>query len=367
MRANFNQNQGNDSSPMDHSALLKQIGQLFVIGFSGHQLADDHSIIADISHSRLGGVILFDQLLAKGGEPNNIIDARQLKTLTTTLQEAADGRLLIAVDQEGGKVSRFKGNRGFAETPPAAELGEDPSLTATAAAAQTTAAMLGHLGINWNLAPVVDLDSFPDNPIIGRYGRSFAADADTVTAHARAWITAHRQKGLLSCLKHFPGHGSSRGDSHQGLVDVSDSWEEKELLPYHRLIAEGLADAVMVGHLCNHSLDPHYPASLSRATVTGLLRGELGFSGLVITDDLQMGAITSRHRLEEACCLALAAGVDMIILGNNLVQIPGLLSRMSEGVLAAVWTGQITRERIDEAWQRVEELKKKIGVGHAPG
>jgi beta-N-acetylhexosaminidase len=350
---------------MDLSALRRQIGQLFVIGFSGHQLADGHPIIADIRDSRLGGVILFDQLLAKGGKPNNIIGAEQLKTLTATLQEAAGGRLLIAVDQEGGKVSRFKGERGFAETPAAAELGLDPSLTATAAAAGSTATMLGQLGINWNLAPVVDLDSFPDNPIIGRYRRSFAAEPDTVISHARAWITAHRQKGLLSCLKHFPGHGSSRGDSHQGLVDVSDSWDEQELLPYRRLIDEGLADAVMVGHLCNRRLDPHYPASLSGATVTGLLRGELGFSGLVITDDLQMGAVTSWHRLEEACCLAFAAGVDMIILGNNLVQIPGLLNRMSEAVLAALRTGQMTRKRINQAWQRVEELKKKIGAGHA--
>ncbi len=340
--------------------LSKMVGQLFVLGFNGAQLAAGHPILADIRQRNLGGVILFARLLAKGGRENNIINPEQLQALNRSLQEEAGGRLLIAVDQEGGRVSRFSAAAGFPETETAAELGGSGELPRTAQAARGTAKMLAEMGVNWNLAPVVDLDTFPENPIIGRYGRSFAADAATVTAHARVWVEAHRAAGILSCLKHFPGHGSSRGDSHQGFVDISGSWQRQELEPYRQLIGSGLADAVMIGHLFNRGLDRHYPASLSRATITGLLRDELGFCGPVVSDDLQMRAITDGHRLEEACCLALAAGTDILILGNNLSHDPEILPALVAGVLAGVRRGLPSERRLLEAWQRVQKLKQTV-------
>ena len=175
--------------------LASKIGQLFLVGFAGDRLGPDHPLRTDIVEGNLGGVILFDRFVAGRSDRHNIVDAAQIRELTATLQDLANGRLLIAVDQEGGRVSRFPARRGFPETPPAAALGA-AGVAATALAARQTAEMLSQAGVNFNLAPVVDLDLNPDNPIIGRYGRSFAKAAATVASHAEAWID---EIGRASC------------------------------------------------------------------------------------------------------------------------------------------------------------------------
>jgi beta-N-acetylhexosaminidase len=337
----------------------QQIGQLLLIGFKGDRLLPHSTLAAELRDRRLGGVILFDRLLAEKLPDNNIRSAEQTARLCAQLQDCAGGELLIAVDQEGGMVSRFKADRGFPVTASAGRLGRTtPADTATSAA--VTAGMLAGLGVNLNLAPVVDLDLEQDNPIIGRYERSFSADPAAVCLHAGAWIDAHRQRGILSCLKHFPGHGSSVADSHLGFVDISDSWREEELIPYRTLIGSGQADMVMIGHLFNCRLDPLLPATLSSAVIGGLLRRDLGFAGVVITDDMQMRAITGRYGLVDACVMALTAGADIIIIGNNLEYDPLIARKLVTGIMQAVRQGRLTESRIGEAWQRVHRMKHQL-------
>lgn len=343
--------------------LTSKIGQLFLIGFAGDHLGPDHPLRADIAEGNLGGVILFDRFVAGRSDRHNIVDAAQIRDLTAALQDLAGGRLLIAVDQEGGRVSRFPARRGFPETPPAAALGA-AGIAATAQAARQTAEMLAGAGVNFNLAPVVDLDLNPDNPIIGRYGRSFSNAAATVVSHAKAWIGAHRELGIASCLKHFPGHGSSGEDSHLGLVDISNCWSEAELEPYRRLIDGGFAEAIMVGHLKNTTLDRHCPATLSAKTLEFLLRRQLHFDGLLLSDDMQMRAITDLYGLEEACCRALAAGIDMLIIGNNLHHDQQVFRSLCHSLAAATASGELAEERIEQACQRVQTFKRTLLSRH---
>jgi len=170
----------------------------------------------------------------------------------------------------------------------------------------------------------------------------------------------HKQQNILSCLKHFPGHGSSRNDSHQGFTDISKSWQPEELIPYRTLIGENKVDSVMLGHLFHAELDRNHPTSLSPKVVDGLLRKELGFQGVVVTDDLQMKAITEKYSIEEAVCLAFAAGVDMIIIGNNLEYEPDILQRVIPAVLTAVKENRIPEKRLYEAWQRIKNMKGRL-------
>jgi len=341
-------------------SLKQKIGQLFILGFAGDTLHPDHPIALDICERNLGGVILFDRLLAAKKDTNNIVNVEQLRLLTESLQQLAAGSLLIAVDQEGGQVNRFKKERGFPVTPAAAELGTTADLQATIASARQTARMLQSVGVNLNLAPVVDLNVYKENPIIGTYGRSFSSDSALVTAHAGAWITEHRQQGILSCLKHFPGHGSSRTDSHLGFVDITETWKENELLPYQHLIESGQAEAIMLGHLFNKNFDDRYPATLSQATIQKLVRQWLQFEGVVISDDMQMKAITAHYGLEDACCKALAAGVDLLIIGNNLVHDPQILSKVMNMILKKLDEGTISEERIEQAWGRIQKFKQLL-------
>jgi len=340
-------------------SLDQKIGQLFLVGFAGQALTPGQ-LAADIAEGYLGGVILFDRLVAHGKTTNNIVSTEQVAELTEALQNLAEEKLLIAVDQEGGRVSRFKKERGFPETPGAAVLGGATDCTLTVASARQTARMLKLAGVNFNLAPVVDLNVNPENPIIGRYDRSFSAEAPVVAAHAAAWIAEHRREGIGCCIKHFPGHGSSRTDSHLGFVDITDTWQEDELEPYRLLLGEGPAPAVMVGHLFHKKFDPLYPATLSEATLRLLLRGSLNFHGMIVSDDMQMKAITSRYGLAEGCCRALAAGVDLLIVGNNLDHDPHIFKTLKTAVLAAVDRGELTEKRIDEAWNIVRNFKKSL-------
>lgn len=350
---------------MNASSLEQKIGQLFLLGFAGDVLTSGHPIVIDIAEGNLGGVILFDRLLAEAKATNNIVDAKQVADLTAELQGMAGGKLLIAVDQEGGQVSRFKLERGFPTTPDAALLGDAPDIRLTVESARQTARMLKQAGVNFNLAPVVDLNVFRENPIIGRYGRSFSAEAAVVAAHAAAWIAEHRREGVQSCIKHFPGHGSSRTDSHHGFVDITATWRDDELAPYQILIGQGQVEAVMVGHLFNRKFDTEYPATLSRSTLLSLLRGNLNFAGMIVSDDMQMKAITSRYGLAEGCCRALAAGVDLLIIGNNLVHDSRIFGKLKAAVLTAIDQGRITEKRIDEAWSTIQNFKKSLKAHHA--
>jgi beta-N-acetylhexosaminidase len=345
---------------MTHLSLEQKIGQLFILGFSGATLQPDHPIVQDITKRNLGGVIIFDRFLAASKDTNNIVNAKQLSQLTTALQDMSDIPLLVAVDQEGGQVNRFRKERGFPVTQSAIELGKSSDLKLTIESAEQTARMLRTVGVNLNLAPVVDLNLYEKNPIIGKYGRSFSADSLVVASHSSAWIKEHRRQGILSCLKHFPGHGSSHTDSHLGFVDTTETWQEAELQPYQHLISKDQADSIMLGHLFNRNFDEQYPATLSRMTIQKLVRQQLHFEGVVISDDMQMKAITGHYGLEDACCKALAAGVDLLIIGNNLDHDPLILSKVKDQILRGMDEGTITEARIEKAWDRIRKFKQLI-------
>jgi beta-N-acetylhexosaminidase len=348
------------AAPTQPPSVEEMIGQMLMLGFRGTELTAN-PIVADIRDRHAGGVVLFSRDVPTGGT-RNIESPAQVAALTSALQETSGGRLLIAVDQEGGQVARLGPEHGFPATRSAEELGRIDDLGVTSAAAGRVADTLVAAGFNLNLAPVVDLNTNPANPIIGAIGRSFGADPALVTRHAEAFIDAHHERGPLTALKHFPGHGSSRADSHLGVVDVTETWDPVELEPFRALLAAGKADMVMVAHLFNANLDATYPASLSAETIDGLLRRDLGFEGVVISDDMQMGAITQEYGFEEAIRLAVLAGNDILVLGNNLDTFDPEVGARAFGVVRGlVDAGNVSSERIGESYGRIMALKSRLG------
>ncbi|WP_341359758.1 glycoside hydrolase family 3 N-terminal domain-containing protein [Georgenia sp. M64] len=323
-------------------------GQMLMLGFPGAVLTPDNPVLAELTERHLGSVVLFS-----AGGASNVASPEQVAALTASLQEAAASPLLVAVDQEGGRVARLGPTRGFPPTLSARDLGRgDPA--ATRAASAEMARTLAAAGVTLNLAPVVDVDTYPANPVIGSLGRSFSADPAAVAAHAAAFVQGHHDVGVLTTLKHFPGHGSSRGDTHAGLVDVTATWDAVELEPYRVLVDAGLADAVMVAHVVNTAVDPRYPASLSAATINGLLRGELGYRGVVISDDLLMGAVAREWGFEEAVRRAVLAGTDIVLLASVTHG-----ARAHAAILAMVEAGEVSEARIAASYQRVQALKAR--------
>jgi len=345
---------------MTSQLLQKMIGQLFIIGFKGDSITDTDAIYHDIKTGHLGGVILFDRHLATKAASNNITGYSQVSQLTAQLQELSSSKLLIAVDQEGGRVNRFRGEYGFPQTLSAAELGGPTNVELTRNSSRQTAEMLAACGINLNLAPVVDLNTNRENPIVGKVKRSFSSDAAEVYDHASTWMEEHEKLGIGHCLKHFPGHGSSEADSHLGFVDITNSWEENELTPYKELIKTDSARAIMVGHLFNKSLDAQFPATLSKHTIGDLLRKQMQFKGVVISDDMQMKAITDKYGLAEACIQAMNAGVDLIIIGNNLEYDPEIYANLHDEVVQAVDNGILSENTIRGAYERIQAFKTSI-------
>lgn len=340
------------------------LAQLFLIGFRGLTLAEAPWLARALKSHPPGGVILFDRNIDRSRQ--NIESPAQLSALTASLQKTSRTPLLIAVDQEGGRVCRLKEADGFAPTLSAARLAET-GVAATARYSEAMAAELAAMGVNLNFAPVVDLNLNPQNPIIARYERSFGSDPDQVVAHAQAVIAAHHRHGVACCLKHFPGHGSATGDSHLGFVDVSACWQAEELEPYRRLIHKGYKDGVMTAHLINRQLDTEdRPATLSPIVIEGMLREDFGFRGVVFSDDLQMRAISGEMGMSEAIGRALLAGVDMLVIGNNLSPREDALENGIKAVSDMLASGRLSWSRVEESLARINRLKTRLqGAGHA--
>ncbi|HET7178102.1 MAG TPA: glycoside hydrolase family 3 protein [Chryseosolibacter sp.] len=331
-----------------------KIGQMLLIGFPGPEV--DAKVLEEVRTGKVGSIILFE----KNIPPRNSFIA--LKKITWTYQQAAPIPLLIGIDQEGGRVNRLKEKYGFPRSITAAAMGRSHSLDTVRIYAEATAATLAGLGINVNFAPVVDLASNPDNPIIARYGRAFSADEDSVALLAREFIKAHRKYNVLTALKHFPGHGSSKSDTHLGIADVTNTWEPRELKPYTTLIDSGYVDAVMSAHIVNMKLDPSgNPGTLSKPILTGILRDSLHYDGVVFSDDMQMHAITEQYGLKDAIRLAIQAGIDIMTFSNNIA---GSDKRTADTVHALiremVKNGEIQERRIDESFHRIMKLKSRL-------
>ena len=350
------------TAPTAAASLEEKIGQMLMVGFRGLTIAQSDSFAADIQQHHLGSTVLFDYDVPSASPVRNIQSLDQLAALTAGLQSLASTPLLIATDEEGGQVSRLKEQFGFPPTVSAAYLGAQNDVALTHQYAATMADMLAAAGINLNLAPVVDLNVNPANPIIGALDRSFSADPAVVTQQALEFIRAHHERGVLCTLKHFPGHGSSTQDSHLGFVDVTNTWSERELEPFANIIQAGEADVIMTAHVFNANLDPDYPATLSKPVVTGILRERLGYDGVVITDDMQMRAISDRYGFEAALQLAVEAGADIIAIANNTVFEEGIAARAAGVLIDLVHAGTISEQRIDESVQRIERLKARLAA-----
>jgi beta-N-acetylhexosaminidase len=341
------------------------LGELLLVGFGGTQVEGNDEVRSLVCDMKVGGLILFERD-ARSGDTRNISSPEQVRQLTSDLQTLAlqctGRRLLIAADNEGGAVMRLSTRLGYLPTPPPQALGDAGDPAATALESRRMGATLREAGINWNLAPVVDVAVNPLNPAVVTLGRTFSSDPQQVIIQARAFIQGMHEAGVLTSLKHFPGHGSSRTDSHHGFVDVTDTADLKiELAPYRALIKEGVADSVMTAHVFNRGLDPWNPATLSRFTIKRYLRGKLGYKGLVVSDDLLMGAIRQQYGVEEASILALQASVDMLLISQNQGRVErGAAERVIAAIRSATTDGRLSAKALAISIQRVRALRSRI-------
>ncbi len=340
--------------PTEHE-LKQKIGRMLMVGFDDEKLYRDSKIVKDINRYAIGGVILFDRFYDDRAKVKNISSPKQLKELTKKLKHYSTKALFIAVDQEGGKVARLKAKYGFDEFPSAKEvsaLGYEKAKEIY----KKQAIMLSEMRIDCDFAPVVDLAVNPKNKVIYGLERSYGSDAKEVAKYAEIFMDELEVEDIVSVVKHFPGHGSSLADSHKGFVDVSKTWSKKELEPYQILIDKQKLRMVMTAHVFNSQLDEKYPATLSYKVNTKLLRNKMGFNGVIISDDLQMKAISSHYSLKETVTLAINAGVDMLLFGNQLADQD--IDELIETIYKQVKSGAIPYERILESNKRIKYVLK---------
>lgn len=347
------------SAPVASNVPLdKMIGQLLVVGFSGSSSgsASAAAVREDLAAGRVGGVLFLR---------HNVTSAANVKRLAADFQAASGSTpAFLMIDQEGGKVARLTSSMGFPSTPSAAYVAKHYSPAEAQALYGKMAVALKSWGFNVNLAPVADVAVNPSNPVIAKADRAFSNDPAVVAAYDEAFVKAHRAAGVAASLKHFPGHGSSAGDSHNGAVDITKTWSETELTPYRTLISDGVADLIMVGHLRLNR--PGYgdtlPASISPAVIDGLLRDQLCFKGVVMTDDLIMRAIRNRMGPVDAVVAALKAGNDIAVVSGDSETGPDFPQKAIAAVAAAAEKDPAFRQSIAQSYARVMALKRKVGA-----
>ena len=323
----------------------EKIGQLLLIGLDGKKISPFAKKM--IAENKIGGFILYK---------DNIKSASQTVALLNSLKAANNENsipLWLSLDQEGGKVSRLPAE--IAKFPSARELGVLKDISHTKEVGRSLGSTVKALGFNLDFAPVLDIDSNPDNPVIG--DRSFGSDADTVINHGMAMMEGISEAGVTTVVKHFPGHGDTSVDSHYALPVVGKSLDELgklELLPFVEAVGHN-ADAVMVAHLLIPALDKELPTSISYKAINGLLRTGLGYNGVVVTDDLTMGGLLQDNEIGEAAVKAVLAGADLLLVGHD----EKLQQRVLTALQSEVKNGGITEMRLDESLYRLLALKQK--------
>lgn len=347
--------------------LHDKIGQMLMIGVDGMTIEPNAPIINAIEQSNVGGVVLFDYNASTHLNDKNIKNPEQVKKLTADLQRINNFAnqhhhrlplpLLIGIDYEGGKVTRLKEAYGFPPTLSAAEVATLPLSEANKVAAKMANTLVS-AGFNVNFSPVLDVNINPDNPIIGAKDRSFSNNPNAVSSYAQIYAENFLEHNIQCVYKHFPGHGSSREDSHLGFVDVTKYWQPDELEPYRQLIGNNHAcGMIMTAHIVNQTLDESgLPATLSHKILTDILRHQLQYDGVIVSDDMQMSAISEHYSLEQAVTLAINAGVDILLFGNQ-PQEPGIIINIIEKQVAL---GNISQDRIEEAYQHILTLKQSM-------
>ena len=346
-----------NSTAVDRN-LKAKIGQMVMVGFRGTSTRNKgvKAVMQELREGSIGGVMLMK---------HNIVSIPQVRALTSALRQAAraGGQLppFISVDQEGGRVQRLKINK----YPSALAIGRT-SLKNAARTYAKLACEVRSAGINVNFGPVADVDvRGRANPIIGRMGRSYSANPKTVSKYARQFVLAHKRFGLMTAAKHFPGHGSSISDSHKGFTAIPQ-WNRlsNELAPFKQLASGGptkSVDMVMIGHLFNDKWGA--PASLSHRAVAGMLRNQVGFKGVAITDDMEMGAIRKNYKWSQAVKLAVNAGNDVLLYSNTARTNSFLGRKIRDTIAQAICRGPnspktcIPARVITNAYFRIKTLK----------
>lgn len=328
------------------SALFRDCARLFMIGFPG--TTPDAELLQLIDQG-VSGAILFKR---------NVTDGPATAALCAELKRRAGRPFLTSVDQEGGRVARLRG-APFTALPPMREIGASGDLTLAERAGRVLAYELRALNFDWDFAPVLDVDTNPANPVIG--DRSFSRDPHEVARMGVALAKGLEAGGVASCGKHFPGHGDTAQDSHIDLPRLPHALErlrDVELVPFAAYAREGLA-ALMTAHVIFDAIEPGLPATMSEKVLRGVLREELGFEGLLVSDDLEMKAIADHYSVEEAAVLGTIAGVDLFLVCHRA----DVQQRAIEAVVRAVESGRIPRARIDEAHRRLDTLMSRFAQG----
>jgi beta-N-acetylhexosaminidase len=342
--------------------LRNKIGQMVILGFRGTEVNEDSYISKVVKELNIGGVILFDYDVPSKSSPRNIINPEQTKELIANIKKYATIPLFISVDAEGGLINRLKPKYGFISIMSPKEMGE-AGAEITSDEARKISSELKELGFNMNFAPVVDVDINPDNPVIGGLERSFSSDPEKVTNEAKIFIEEQTKNNIISVAKHFPGHGSSENDSHLGMVDVTKTYQEEELIPYKELQEEGILDVVMTAHIMNTNIDENYPATLSPNFLQTILREEIGFDGVIVSDDMQMKAIADNYGFDESVIMAVNAGCDILILSNNnSVYDEQLPYKTIDVIYNAVKNGKISIDKVNESYGKIMQLKERFGI-----
>lgn len=356
---------------MMNADLRYKIGQMLIVGFDGVQAYDDSLIAHQIRENALGGVILFDYNFQTKTFSKNIESPRQVLELNKSLQkhnsfvnkklQREDLPLFISVDYEGGAVDRLKTTYGFPETF-SVEYVANNTVEYAQKIAREMANTLKLSGFNVNFAPVVDVNVNPDNPILGKLARCFSHSPSEVIKYASIYAQEFLKLDILPVFKHFPGHGSSMADSHLGFVDVTDTWNITELEPYKHIPEIKIPKSmIMTAHIINRNLDNSgLPATLSKKILTDILRRELNFRGIIISDDMQMKAISDHYGLEDSLVLALNAGVDMFIFGNQLADKPQDPEEVIDIIMKNIQKGKIKQEQIEKSFTRINLIKSQM-------
>lgn len=359
-----------------HPSLERMIGQMIITGFHGNgQDVNSPEFVAisnQIRDGQIGGVILFDvdvHGLLKSGKTidqarqeifsSNIQNLPQLQEMLAYLSALSSNKLLVAVDQEGGAVQRLKPQHGFVDMPSAKDLGQGTS-SVTYQTAYKMGQQLSRLGINVNFAPSLDVDINPASPAIGARGRSFSSDPDIVSLHGDAFARGLSDAGVAFSFKHFPGHGSAGTDSHLGLTDITETYSDTELYPWRTLLADASDKAmVMVAHVVNRNWDD-VPASLSSKIIKQIR--DMGFEGVIVSDDMDMGAIVNQYGTYDAVLMAINAGNDILVFGNNLTYDANRGRDIHAMILDMVHSGKISKRRIRASYRRIMRLKRALSA-----
>lgn len=326
----------------------KKVGQMIMVGFHGVSKDDSWTqrVAKQLKEGKIGGVVFYGY---------NIEVPEQFSDLTNHLKKSSP-QALFALDEEGGRVQRLAESKGFIDFPSAKYVAKNLSKERAYSLYTKMAQELKKYGVNYNFAPVVDLDIDPDSPAIGALDRSYSSSVKKVVEFSEAFIEAHKKEGVITSLKHFPGHGSARGDTHKGITDVTGLWSEIELEPFRELIDKGLAKSIMSAHIIDRSVDT-LPASLSKKWLDKL-RVDMEYKGVIISDDLQMGAIAKEFSLEETVIKAINAGNDIILFSNYFSPDPELPEKVAKIIKDALRSGEVSRSQIEASIKRIEKLKR---------